>query len=62
LAFETRTINRALQRNLVLFGKATANSELVFCWRSGREVVGPQFRDRALAVDWIWEWLVEDTG
>src|SRR4051794_3729303 len=53
LAYETDTINRAMQHDLVLFGQPTRNSGLVFRWRSGRETLGAQFDDRALAIDWI---------
>jgi hypothetical protein len=62
LAFETDTINRALQHDLVLFGKAVADSRLVFNWRSSSGTTGPLFDDRALAIDWIAQWLVEDHG
>jgi hypothetical protein len=62
LAFETRTIKRAMQCDLVLYGKATGDSDLVFCSRAGREAIGPQFHNRALAIDWIREWLAEDIG
>lgn len=60
LAFETETINRAMQYDLMLFGAVTADAGLVFSWRSGRETLGPQFDDRALAIDWIAPRVVED--
>jgi len=60
VAFETRTINRALKHDLVLYANALSNSELVFGWRSGSERIGPQFDDRAVAINWIAEWLAEN--
>ena len=62
LAYEPDTINRAMQNDLVLFGQATASSELVFRWHSGPATVGPQFDDRELAIDWIAQWLLEEVG
>jgi hypothetical protein len=61
LAFETDAINRALRRNVVLFGSVTAESELVFRWRAGGGgAMGPHFEDRELAINWIAEWLDDD--
>jgi putative methionine-R-sulfoxide reductase with GAF domain len=62
LAFETETINRALQHDVVLFGKAGAGSALVFSWRLSSGTMGPQFEDRALAIDWMAAWLTDDVG
>ena len=59
LAFETETINRAFQHELVLFGTVTAGSGLVFRWRAPSGTMGPQFDDRELAIDWIARWLAE---
>ncbi len=59
LAFETETINRAFQHDLVLFGTVTAGSGLVFRWRAPSGTMGPQFDDRELAIDWIARWLAE---
>ena len=60
LAYETETINRALQHDLVLFGAGDREFELVFRWRSGHATLGPQFDDRGLAIDWIALWLLKD--
>jgi hypothetical protein len=60
LAFETETINRAFQHDLVLFANVTATSDLVFRWRAPNRTFGPQFDDRELAIDWIARWLAED--
>jgi hypothetical protein len=62
LAFETETINRALQHDFVLFGKAGASSALVFSWRSPSGTMGSPFDDRALAIDWMAAWLVDNVG
>jgi hypothetical protein len=61
-AFQTHTINRALQRDLVLYGDATPESKLVFGWRSAVGPIGPEFADRDLAIDWVAEWLNDDDG
>jgi hypothetical protein len=62
LDFEIDIINRALQHDLVLSGEATGSSELVFRWRRGAETVGPQFDDRAFAIDWIADWLAQEVA
>ena len=61
-AFQTDTINRALQHDLVLYGDATPDSQLVFGWRSARGRFGPEFADRDLAIDWFAEWLDNKDG
>ena len=61
-AFQTDTINRALQHDLVLYGDATPESQLVFGWRSARGRFGPEFADRNLAIDWLAERLDNDDG
>jgi len=60
LVYETDTINRALQHDLTLFGTVRASSGLVFNWRSTRGPAGPRFDDRALAIDWMADWLTEE--
>ena len=55
--YETDTVNRAFQHDLVLRGQALTDSAVVFRWRSGPSTLGPQFTDSALAIDWIAEWL-----
>jgi hypothetical protein len=62
LALETDLINRALQHDVVLYGTVTTSSNLIFGWRSPRGQIGPQFEERALAIDWIAEWLAEDVA
>jgi hypothetical protein len=59
-ALQTDTINGALQHDLVLYGDATADYQLVFGWRSASGRFGPQFTDRELAIDWLAEWLDEE--
>ena len=44
LVFETDTINRASQHDLVLFGKVTATSTLTFTWRARNRVRRSWFR------------------
>jgi hypothetical protein len=61
-ALQTDTIKRALQHDLVLYGDATPESQLVFGWRSPRRRFGPEFADRDLAIDWLAEWLNNDDG
>jgi hypothetical protein len=61
-AFQTDTINRALQHELALYGDATPDRQLVFGWRSVRGRFGPEFADRDLAIDWVAEWLNDDDG
>ncbi len=46
LAFETHTINQALQRDLVLYGSVTATSTLIFTWRAASGIIGARFDDR----------------
>src|SRR5215213_10137766 len=62
LAYETDTINRALQHDLVLFGSVTRDSELVFHWRAASGIMSQRFDDRERAIDWIAQWLDEDAG
>ena len=63
LTFETRTINRALQHDLVLYANAVANSELIFGWRSAeRDGSGPGSMTAALAINWVAEWLAENVS
>ena len=60
LAFETDTINRGLQHDLVLFGKVTSNSTLTFTWHRESRIVGPLFDERELAIDWMRDWLAQE--
>ena len=60
-AFEQDVINRALQHDLLLHGSVAENEHLVFDWRSDDMRFGPLFACRGLAIDWIVEWLADDT-
>ena len=60
LALETDLINRALQHDVVLYGTVTTSSNLIFGMALPAWQMGPQFDERALAIDWIAEWLAED--
>jgi hypothetical protein len=62
LAFETNVINRAMRYGLVLFGYASAESNLVFEWRNAGGSIGPRFDDRQLAIDWMADLEVPDGG
>jgi len=59
-AYETDTIHRAVQHDLILYEQTINDSTVVFRWRSRHDTLGPQFDDRALAIDWIAGWLAED--
>jgi hypothetical protein len=59
--FEEDAINRALQHDLRLHGTVSANEQLVFDWRADETRCGPLFERRDLAIDWIVEWLSDDT-
>jgi hypothetical protein len=60
-AFEEDVINRALQHDLLLHGSVAEDKHLVFDWRSDDTRFGPLFECRGLAIDWIVEWLADDT-
>jgi hypothetical protein len=60
LEFETHTINRALQHDVVLYGRAGLAQQLVFTWRRASGLLGPRFDDRELAIDWMNDWLAYD--
>jgi hypothetical protein len=62
LAFETDLINRAMRGGLTLYGYATADSSLVFDWRSPHGSVGPRFDDRQDAIDWMANLGASDGG
>ena len=47
LTFDTETINRALQHNLVLFGDAAGDWKTVFRWRARRNALDPVRRPHA---------------
>src|SRR4051812_24590546 len=48
LAFETDTIYRAFQHDLVLFANIAPDEPQFFGWRSDTGMVGPKFDERAL--------------
>jgi hypothetical protein len=60
-AFEEDIINRALQHDLLLHGSVAEDEQLVFDWRSDEKRFGPLFERRGLAIDWLVEWLADDT-
>jgi hypothetical protein len=60
-AFEEDVINRALQHDLLLHGSIGEDEHPVFDWRSDEARFGPQFDCRGRAIDWIVEWLADDT-
>jgi hypothetical protein len=61
-AFETEVIGRAMRHDLVLHGRPNGDHHWVFDWRSVDGIVGPEFDNRALAVNWMTDWLAYDTA
>ena len=60
VAFETDTIYRAFQHDLVLFANIAPDQPQFFGWRSESGMVGPQFDERGHAIDWMLDWLADD--
>ncbi len=60
MAFETDTIYRAFQHDLVLFANIAPDQPQFFGWRSESGMVGPQFDERGHAIDWMLDWLADD--
>ena len=62
LAFETDTIYRAFQHDLRLFTNIAPDQPQFFGWRSKSGMIGPKFDERRLAIDWMLDWLSDDTS
>jgi hypothetical protein len=52
---------RAAQYDLSLRHLGGATHEELFGWRWNGEDLGPRFSNKRLALDWIAQWLNEDT-
>ena len=61
LAFETDTINRALQHDVVLYGQLGSGNLMTFSWRRASGCISPRYHDRELAVEWMANWPAYDT-